>query len=428
MKTYIQMARWAKGLYQLSVFLVCLFLFTACEKPEIKGYYFSQNIPNQQPYIYAGVRNGPGSHKISIALPCVTPKLDAIESEPQMFFAEQTNLDQKCELVVTMGESIWDVTDEKTIRPDVKKAYENFEIELEKAGLSPDAIRTVKEGIAASMPMTFDEVLYYYYGFSPEKSYIDLLPGMRLRVDYQIYQQIYSSGGETLNGFVGNGTSYYEVVSYRHRAQPARNLLGLEPFLVSMDNPENVGSVKGGAGGVIDLHQPGFRKPYYRLFYPTEIPASDSPGWVGTDQNVTLIAADTLSALAEATDDYLSNQTTETGAAVFHFRGRATVIPEIAVLVNGRPVYVSVGTTVGQLLDRYTLTSRPKNEQALPRLQFTRNHGQTVRFGPKSTVFPIHLKVFILDRNPADPIAFTRYWNGSDAFSLPLVKGDRMAF
>jgi hypothetical protein len=149
---------------------------------------------------------------------------------------------------------------------------------------------------------------------------------------------------------------------------------------------------------------------------------------VGTAQNVTLIAADTLTALGKATEDYLSNQTIEpeTDVAAFYFRGRATVIPEIALLVNGHPVYVSVGTTVRQLLDRYILTTRPEADKGIERLGYSRNHGHTTRFGQKEYDFPSFLQVFFMDRDPSDLMVFPRYWNGSDAFSFPVVKGDRL--
>jgi hypothetical protein len=220
------------------------------------------------------------------------------------------------------------------------------------------------------------------------------------------------------------------VVSYRHGDLPGRNLIGLEPFLISLENPRNVGSAKTGAGGVIDLHQPGYQKPYYRLFYPNRIPQSDSSGSVGTVQNVTLIAADTLSALGEATEEYLSKQTIapKTDVAAFYFRGRATVIPEIAVLVNGHPVYAPVGTTVRQLLDRYILTTRPEADKGIERLRYSRNHGHITRFGRKEYDFPSFPKVFFMDRDPTDLMVFPRYWNGSDVFAVPVVKGDRLDF
>jgi hypothetical protein len=59
-------------------------------------------------------------------------------------------------------------------------------------------------------------------------------------------------------------------IPIRHSVREAHEnfLIGLEPFLISLENPRNVGPAKSGAGGVIHLHQPGYRKPYYRLFYP----------------------------------------------------------------------------------------------------------------------------------------------------------------
>ena len=421
-----------KRLVHLTIILVSLSFLSACEKPEIRGYFFSQNKEKQQPYIYCGVRNDPGSHSIAIPLPCALPGTVVITSDPPMFSAEQYSLNQKCELVVAIEEKIWDFTVETPIRPIIREAYENFLIGLENAGLQPEAIHMVKAGIAAAMPMTFDEVLYYHYGFDPANSYMDLLPGMRLRIDYQIYQTVYSSGsdGDKLSGFVGNGTSYSEVVSYRHGKFSGRNLIGLEPFLIRIENPKIVGSVEKGGGGVIDLHQPGYQKPYYRLFYPNRIPRSDSFGSVGTAQNVTLIAADTLTALGKATEKYLLNQTIEpeTDVAVFYFRGRAAVIPEIAVLVNGHPVYAPVGTTVRQLLDRYILTTRPEADKGIERLRYSRNHGHITRFGQKEYDFPSFPQVFFMDRDPTDHIVFPRYWNGSDSFDVPVTKGDRLDF
>ncbi|NJP11952.1 MAG: hypothetical protein HC866_22820 [Leptolyngbyaceae cyanobacterium RU_5_1] len=325
---------------------------------------------------------------------------------------------------------------EKTTR-DLQAAYQSFLVELAKqeavpGKLLPGAIDAVKRGIAERVPMAFDQVLYYHYGFVLDpargRQYLDLQAGMRLRVDFQNYQFVLPTdrtpNRPTTGGFVGSGTTYYQITSYLFpvNAQPPQYqyLLGFDPFVSKIQTTVPTDPLQGGAsGGIVDWLQSGYRRPYYRLFYPTQFADQANPK--GPERAIAIIGASSLSDLETATKQYIENGSLPSSDQFvsFYFRGRVVVIPEITVFVQDQPTAVPVGTTFRQLIERYAgIPSARLRGQDLQKFQGILRPSRLVHEGVNST--PSYKFINLTD--------YRRYESGIDGFELPLVKGDRVYF
>jgi hypothetical protein len=239
---------------------------------------------------------------------------------------------------------------------------------------------------------------------------------MRLRVDYQNYQFVHPSDRTASNGFVGSGSAYYYINSYKH--SDSQYLLGFDSFLSSIESVVNTNVAQLGAGGVIDLLRSGYRKSYYRLFYPAQF--SDAAGQIGAERVATLVGADSLAEIQNATKQYVEQgQLQDTSGYVSaYFRGRAVVIPEITVFVQEQPIYVPIGTTIRQLIERYANIPAVTLGQDLRSFQGKFRPRRLIHDGVNSV--PSYRF-----------INFNQYeatTSGLDAFDLPVVKGDRFYF
>ena len=230
--------------------------------------------------------------------------------------------------------------------------------------LVPGATARIGQQIADRIPAPPLETLFYRYGFSPglvagTKPYVDVLPGMRLRVETQASQ--YISPGAKLNGYVGSGRFVFDVVSVP--AGGAR-VTAFDPLLGTIRSPSVGGpaSTPVVAGGLVDLQPVSGARPHWRLFYPSLVPSPMQPGDLTIGGNVTLVGAATLDDLKTATEKYPQLAPPGKTPSVYAiFLGRAMAIPEIpirlATPLHGPPVatveYVPLGTTIAQLVERY---------------------------------------------------------------------------
>lgn len=321
-------------------------------------FYFSQPVSGVQPYVYFSqtTLNPPITIPLAINLPLenifTNPPTQSI-SVPPFTISPSKGSPMAYTLTIDNSKSsiAWSF-DSSSIRQPLSEAFLNFMLQLEQQGLLPGRAAMVQQLLAQNMPLTFAETLYYRLGFNPASGYIDLQPGMRLRVDFQEYQAPDPGSQALLNGFVGNGTSYIEVSSYMNASGTL--LSGFNPFLSALQST-TVAANTGGAGGAIDLLGTPYAYQYFRLFYPKSITSADSTGYVGTQENVSLVGASTLSNLNTATQAYLTSGTCAGCSAVqTFFRGRVTVTPEIPVFVYGVARYVPVGTTIRNLMQGFT--------------------------------------------------------------------------
>ena len=239
-----------------------------------------------------------------------------------------------------------------------------IEKQLELPGLLvPGATFRIGQQVADNIPAPLLETLFYRYSLSPGFTpgtlpYVDLRPGMRLRVETQISQ--FLTPDSQVNGYVGSGTFYYQVTSV-----PAANgtrVIAFDPFLGTIKAPSVQGAASSPvvAGGLIDLQLASGAWPYWRLFYPSSVPPALQSSDLNVDDNVTLVGAQDLEALNSITTNQPSSATCGTAStSCTIFLGRAIAVPEIPVWINDSThglntlQYVPVGTTLANITERF---------------------------------------------------------------------------
>ncbi len=357
----------------------------------VYGYFLAMGAPAQTT-MYLGDRTAAFDRALP---PTVLPKVFKTENsktvEVSAFKLTQTVADG-CKLTLNpQGKT----------QEDLKIGYLAFLQALEAQNdLWPGAATLIKNRIAERLPIALDRLLFYYYGLDPAKSQVDLQAGMRLRVDYQNYQFVHPADGTANSGFVGSGTSYYHLNSAGNETDNAM-LLNFDAFLAQIQPLVSTDIATVGAGGGLDTFKPGYQKPYLRLMYPGK--AIASAGSRAIEQTAMLVGASTLADL-----DNQENLMT------FYFRGRATVIPEIAVMFQGQPVFVPVGTTLLQLMAQ--TGSAPFRS------------GKTVSGeGLLTSVGRLRLSRLVHEGVANQPnYEFIDLKSDLPVFDLPLVKGDRI--
>jgi hypothetical protein len=293
--------------------------------------------------------------------------------------------------------------------------------------------QAIAQRVVEALPLALSEVLYYKYGFNAASGYVDLQPGLRLRIEFETFE--FTVPNSPLNGFVGGGVGYYDVCGYLDQSGNQR--LAFDAFLGAIRQP-NLTSPTMVAGGIIDLQGSKTARRYYRLFYPATI-SSSSQGNTSTANNVMLIGANTLADLASATSSYLSSQTCAPGGSSILcnlFRGRAIAVPEILVYLGGQtfigqvattpptsalPIYVPIGTTVRNLVERRFNWTFTPTQRAETKIQLIRQYRQINSSAPKPAPANYNTVQFNMYAPPPS-------LPGPDVYDLPLVKGDVLGF
>jgi hypothetical protein len=271
-----------------------------------------------------------------------------------------------CQIRIDPSVNSFDLSE---LRPRVIRSYEDLFTRLDRAegtGVKPGSTELIRSVMMTLVPATFAESLFFSYRRirrvqpAPAQNSVDLRAGMRLRLECQFSQMVPATSADApfplANGYVAAGQAYFHVVEMQTSSR--KPALSFDAFL-GPDAVPLVDANTGGAAGLIDLQGPLMRRRYFRLCYPSQFASSDSGGSEGIAQNVTLLGADNLDTLNRASDTYFeSRRVTDSAVVAAFFRGRTFVIPEILCHLNGSPTYVPVGTTVRQLLSRYTILPR----------------------------------------------------------------------
>jgi hypothetical protein len=404
------------------------------------SYFFSSYNPDVAPYIYRSPVRPPVQAAFELYLPEIflTPpsdipsKLDPIGPSPfKLSKVANNNLPYK--LSIAADSDAWKFDAGKPpIREELAADYKTFMQELENVagGLMPGAVPYIRQAISRGLPLTFSETLYYAYGYNPANRYVDLQAGMRVRIDYEMYQFVGPGGKEPLlNGFVGNSTTYYQMDEYLNGLTQSSQVqeLGVNSFLSPL--PLDVQASNGGAGGMIDFYVNGFRQPYFRIFYPSSFSNTDQPGWVGTSKNIAFVAADSYTDMEAATQQFINGQPFPDQVKSGYFRGRAAIVPEISVSLNGVYVFVPIGTTLRQLLTRQTIVPL----RAVVSGQSTLRTGSLTMARSVENVINMPEEIattYRLDRNNTilfDYKDLITYSNGNDYYDMPLLNGDRIS-
>lgn len=387
-------------------------------------YYFSKENEGKQPYIYYKDQISEVPFDIEVLLPDVFKDKQSkkiVQGAFELDVNPSKNLPYKVSLSKN-DSSFWNF--DMDSRSLVKVDFIKFLIKLENTGLKPGAMSFIRQSLAQFMPLTFSETLYYHYGLDGTRGCVDLQQGMRLKIDFQGYQladPMAEVSQAYVNGYVGSGSVYYDLISYLD--DELYPVIGFDAFLQRLLPHTSVDANQGGAGGMVDLLNACYARRYYRLLYPTSMVSSDDKGFVGSERNVTLIGTNTLEDLEKATDLYQRPEmdSPETSVCAF-FRGRTVIIPEVMMYLRGRPIYVPLGTTVRQLMNRHTCI--PLKDAHIPNLKYNRwmLRIDDTPDGKMETLFPRYERINFSGGN------YRAYLDGSDCFDIPLLKGDAFTF
>lgn len=321
------------------------------------------------------------------------------------------------------------------IRSTLQADFMNFITNLEAVagGLLPGVVGMIRQLVARSYPLTYSETLYYACGFNPGtgSQYVNLQAGMRLTLSFQEYQFTGSSSPSTQsqNGYVGSGSSSYVLGSYL-TGSPGSQLLdtGFSNFLSQIIQQVDSNGNTGG-GGVLDYYTANMRQPWMRIVYPSKFPAANTAGTASLTSNIALLVAPSATQLETATTQFINSGTVPSGVYSAFLRGRVLLVPEIMVSMNGKYLWVAVGTTLRQLMDQFGgLPIRPQSgtttwkESGLTLLRSTENvitNASTVTtYYSIGSMMPVNLGY----------AAITGYPDGTDNFDLPLLQGDAVYF
>ena len=332
--------------------------------------------------------------------------------------------------ITIAGATVWKAGADA--RAQLRSSFEAFQVQLENMEfntkcLSRGGAYVVAQRVAEAMPLSLQETLYYRFGYDTQNRYIDLQPGMRLRMEYADYQNVSTQLPQRqMNGFVATGAAYYYVS--RCTDQQGNQLIAFDSFLGTIKPPiiDPNPPESEGVGGIIDLQSADSARRYYRLFFPTKIAPSSAPANTGILQNVTLIGAEWLTDLYNATSQYVTSGRCATAPANNQrilcrlFRGRDVGVPEIRVSLSGQQSYVPVGTSVRNLVDMFANWNF--NTVSVPPglgkfMNFYRQWGP-LQFDSQELV-----KEVIFGSLP-----FGTFPQGPDVFDLPVAKGDILTF
>ena len=261
--------------------------------------------------------------------------------------------------------SVWSA--DATTRATMATAFKVFRAQLEAleaAGtpvLLPGASDLIVNRIASAMPLRFDEILAYYYGFDAVAQSIDLLPGMSLRVDWAGYQYCDAPGGSgyAFNGFGTTGTSHLEVARLPDRTLAFDGFSArFVPGFVLQPPP----ACPIFAGGPVDLQLQGNARRHLRLVWPNSFAGASNVDNSGSANQLScvLLGADTFADIEAATAAVAAGQspcvqpaTGDDPIVAIEFTSRVTAVPEIWVWMSGIPHRVPLGTTVRNLVQRF---------------------------------------------------------------------------
>ncbi|HVT10716.1 MAG TPA: fibronectin type III domain-containing protein [Fimbriimonadaceae bacterium] len=395
------------------------------------GYFFPKQSASPYAYLFRGDIRGPGPADISLYLPNLFPgSAPTLPNVAPFVMQVAGSGGPNAPFVIAVAQSssinVWSIQT-NAIRSDLRTAYIQFLTQLEQVtgGLVPGAVPLVRQVIAQGIPLNFAETLYYAYGFDPVAGYVDLRPGMRLRVDFEGYQLVSSSQNQALlNGYTGSGSSFFEVDSLATNGTsfPA----SFDPFLAQLSVPA-VSPNSGGGSGIIDFQGANYQMAYIRLFYPPTFPSSDSGGSASLSQNVVLLWANTIATLEQATTQFLANRnfTGISGIQYAFFRGRATFLPEVQCSVNGNAQWVSLGTSVRNLIERYANVPLAK-ALSLGNLRYDRPIGNLVD-NPSEVAATFAMAKTNRVQFGYGSLSDYQY-AGLSCFDLPVLAGDTVQF
>lgn len=408
------------------------------------AWFVSTDPPSSEPpNIYPAATLALSPTQISIYLPPLANSTITVAKVGAFDLTSNTDATTKAALpyVLTFAadSNVWafsaDDNPLPAIRPQVQTDYVTFLKAAETAGASSWGISVLQLAISRWMPQTFEESHYYAYGLSlgggNGTGSIDLRQGLVLRVGFANYTNVWSGDTDSwLNGFGGGSPSDFDVADSMSIAGAWQ--LTMDAFIarltasgaMSVLPPATLVSAESAAGvaDAADLFFPSFPNPFYRLFFPGQLENPTGTGSVSTAANFALTSAATYTALGT------SSPTPGATTLVAYFRGRAVLRLMIRVRVNGIDLVVPLGTTVGNLLDRYGVRP-PATQIQLTGVTIERAAGPGLAvFGASAMPPPLVYDAARRYMVRLDWATMATYGGPTDATNLPLLHGDRIDF
>jgi hypothetical protein len=276
--------------------------------------------------------------------------------------------------------------------------------------------RYAAQRVVDGLPLQLSEALLYRYGFNASSGYIDLMPGMRLRIEYGSFQSI--GPGQPLNSFTGSGVGYYDVSTFLKQANG--NFVDTIVFnsYLAANRAPYIAPTSSGASSIIDVQSQHGPRRYYRLLYPKTFISPTYMGNPGVAENVTLVGADTLALIRSVTEDYANGKPILTGTDVdaVYFAGRALLIPEVLIFVNSVPTWVAIGTTVRNVIERMGHFAFTTAISIYNAFLMARQYYQMNNYAPETQTNYLAM-IFV---SLPDVIQYL----GPDVYELPVIAGD----
>jgi hypothetical protein len=393
------------------------------------SYYFSATGNSAPAYLFRASSQPAGASPIKLYLPDLFNNTPSIQNAVFALTKPATSPSYPYLITIAQESVAWQFTG--PARTTLWNAYLQFLTDLDvlvnsQPQLKPGAFNLITQVLGRALPLLFGEQLAYVYRFNAPGGYIDLVPGMRLRIDSEArqYSGPPSPTNVNINGFVSSGTSIFDLGQYWQGTQINT---GFNSYLSLSGRPVVPGTnTTGGAAGGLDLYPALNRMPLFRLLYPAQFPATNGNGFADFTDNILIIGANRFGDLQGATTQYITNGNFtgfESKISQTWFRGRAVLTPEIPILVNGALDYVAVGTTARQLLGLFGGGAYPAGSYA---------GGLTFRRVINNIVDDISVAVppEALRTNDVriDILPLNVYGGGGDALDLPVIQGDSFAF
>jgi hypothetical protein len=320
----------------------------------------------------------------------------------------------------------WTFAPAQAIRTGLASDVQTFLKNVETAGAVPWGIVLLQQVLARALPQTFAEQLYYNFGLNfpgagVSQGYVDLRPGMLLRVVPNPYQTVPGqTQGSWLSGYVGSASIDYPIGSLLS-ANGAWSA-GFDSFIGQLVNngalsvnPPSANPSTGQEQGVAeaaDLYFPAFNQSFYRLFVPNALLSPSGQGSIKASDNFVLAAAASFTGISGATS------APSTNVNVAYFRGRAVLKACLQVSLDGVAHVVPVGTTLGNLLEQRGRLM-PAVPMPLTGVQIERGLGGIV-LDPNKPAQPASAPIQLNWQAAASAV----YGPGWGAASLPLLPGD----
>jgi len=230
-----------------------------------------------------------------------------------------------------------------------EEVYDDFEAMLAAScSNNPDYVTELTQVVMDKAPLRTVDMLAFLYRRRVNSASVDLIPGMLLCVGDKQYQVIRRRGNVVFEPFV---QAYSGVLSYVVPPFPRQDL-----DLMAVGGAE-----------ITDFLFEGLAAPFARLVYPIERLPHNSQGERQYYRNINIVAAPTLSAIAKATKALRERQYLKTdGIAYASMIERAAIIPKIAVYIGGALQWVSLGTTVGDIMDSFACETLELTRRACP--------------------------------------------------------------